>query len=215
MACFAPCKARVNNTCRLNIQKRDRLTVEVGPFLIMNLMRAAVLMALLIRDIPIVSSLVKKTFFRTRLQASYSSFSRLLERLRSDGASLDTNLLATNPDLVISHLQSRRSNPGLLDDVAKIAALRTRRNLSIVKGDAAKGIRKNLSQQIGQLMKEGKTAEVMELKKKVEEASETSAATDADLEIIDAEINTLFSVLPNLLDDRSARIILDCIPRNL
>lgn len=159
-------------------------------------------MALLMRDIPIVHSLVKKACLRTWQQTSHTSFSRLQDRLPANGASLDTNLLATNPDLVTSHLQSRRSNPGLLDDVAKIAALRTQRNLLIVKGDAAKSIRKTLSQQIGQLMKEGKNSEVVELKKKVEEASETSAATDAELVTIDDNINTLFSVLPNLLDDR-------------
>lgn len=115
---------------------------------------------------------------------------------------MDTNLLATNPDLVISHLTSRRSNPALLEDVSKIAALRTERNQLIVKGDAAKGVRKTLSQQIGQLMKEGKSAEVAALKQQVEEASVTAAECDTELVTIDAAINRLFSVLPNLLDDR-------------
>ena len=157
---------------------------------------------MLFRDIPMVYSLVRKACVRTQLQTKYSSCTSLYARLPANGASLDTNLLATNPELVTSHLQSRRSNPSLLDDVSTIAALRTQRNQLIVKGDAAKSVRKNLSQQIGQLMKEGKTEEVAELKKQVEEASESSASSDLELVEIDASINKLFSVLPNLLDDR-------------
>jgi seryl-tRNA synthetase len=50
-------------------------------------------------------------------------------------------------------------------------------------------------------MKAGKSEEVVELKKQVETASEASAAADIELDVIDAKINKLFSVLPNLLDD--------------
>jgi Seryl-tRNA synthetase N-terminal domain len=158
---------------------------------------------MLVRDFTVVNSLMRKTFVRNKLcKTSYSSYSRLQARLPANDASMDTNLLATNPDLVISHLTSRRSNPALLEDVSKIAALRTERNQLIVKGDAAKGVRKTLSQQIGQLMKEGKSAEVAALKLQVEEASVKAAECDTELVTIDAAINRLFSVLPNLLDDR-------------
>jgi seryl-tRNA synthetase len=143
----------------------------------------------------------KSLSFGNKQHAAYSSFSQLNARLPANSASLDTNLLATNPELVISHLQSRKSNSGLLKDVSTIATLRGERNALIFTGDAAKSVRKNLSQQIGQLMKEGKSEEVVELKKQVETASETSAAADVELEVIDAKINKLFSVLPNLLDD--------------
>jgi seryl-tRNA synthetase len=139
--------------------------------------------------------------FGNKQHAAYSSFSQLNARLPANSASLDTNLLATNPELVISHLQSRKSNSGLLNDVSTIATLRGERNALIVTGDAAKSVRKNLSQQIGQLMKAGKSEEVVELKKQVETASEASAAADIELDVIDAKINKLFSVLPNLLDD--------------
>lgn len=168
----------------------------------MNLVRFTLVISMLFRDIPMINSLVRKAVLRTGVHSSYSSLSCVQARIPSNGASLDTNLLATNPELVTSHLQSRRSNPSLLNDVTKIANLRKERNLLIVKGDAAKGVRKTLSQQIGQLMKEGKADEVAELKRQVEEASVTSAATDEGLAKIDADINTLFSVLPNLLDDR-------------
>jgi hypothetical protein len=164
---------------------------------------------MLVRDFSVVNSLMRKTFARNKLcKASYASYSRLQARLPANDASMDTNLLATNPDLVISHLTSRRSNPALLEDVSKIAALRTERNQLIVKGDAAKGVRKTLSQQIGQLMKEGKSAEVAVLKLQVEEASVKAAECDTELVTIDAAINRLFSVLPNLLDDRLELIYL-------
>ena len=156
-----------------------------------------------VRDISFVKSFVKKTNLKHQL-SSFRGFSHsiLNARLPANDVSMDTNLLATNPDLVTSHLTARRSNPALLEDVAKIANLRTERNQLIVKGDTAKGVRKTLSQKIGILMKEGKIDEVNELKRQVEEATVKAAECDAELETIDAQINTLFSVLPNLLDDR-------------
>ena len=128
--------------------------------------------------------------------------SALCARAPANDVSLDTNLLANNPDLVLSHLTSRRSSTELMESVSKIAALRTERNALIVQGDAAKNTRKTLSAQIGQLMKEGKTAEVDELKRQVEKANEVSAAADEAQGHIDRQIDAIFSVLPNLLDDR-------------
>jgi seryl-tRNA synthetase len=158
---------------------------------------------MLIRDISVIRSLVRKVSVRDQLSSSrHSSFTRLQSRVPANDVSMDTNLLATNPDLVISHLTSRRSNPALLEDVSKIAGLRAERNQFIVKSDTAKGVRKNLSQKIGTLMKEGKADEVTELKRQVEEATVKAAECDAELVTIDAKINELFSVLPNLLDDR-------------
>lgn len=158
---------------------------------------------MLFRDLTVVKSLVRKSCLKTQpCRSPYSSFSRLQARLPANDASMDTNLIAANPELVISHLTSRRSKPALLDDVSKIAGLRTERNKFIVMGDAAKGVRKTLSMQIGKLMKEGKAEEVAELKRQVEDASVKAAECDTELVKIDAAIDTLFSVLPNLLDDR-------------
>lgn len=158
---------------------------------------------MLIRDISVIKSFVRKVGVRDQLSSSrYSSFTRLQSRVPANDVSMDTNLLAMNPDLVLSHLTSRRSNPALLEDVSKIAALRAERNQFIVKSDTAKGVRKNLSQKIGTLMKEGRADEVTELKRQVEEATVKAAECDAELVTIDAQINKLFSVLPNLLDDR-------------
>ena len=123
-------------------------------------------------------------------------------RISSEGISLDTNVVSTNPALVLSHLKSRRSSDVILGHVATISSLRSERNALIVEGDAAKGARKTLSQLIGQSMKEGKEAQVLELKRQVEEASVKSAAADDELAKIDADINAIFSIMPNLLDDR-------------
>lgn len=71
-----------------------------------------------------------------------------------------------------------------------------------MKGDAAKAERNSLSQQIGQLMKNKQMDEVAELKRRVEAASLISAEVDAQLSGIDASIDSLLSVVPNLLDDR-------------
>lgn len=123
-------------------------------------------------------------------------------RISSEGIVLDTNLLQSNPDLLISHLKARRSSNQLLDDISKVGNLRKERNAMIVEGDSAKSIRKTLSQQIGQAMKEGNEAQVQELKQKVEQANVQSANADENLVRIDAEINKIFPLIPNLLDDR-------------
>ena len=123
-------------------------------------------------------------------------------RVSSEGAVLDTNLLQTSPDLVLSHLSARRSSAELVDQVGRIGCLRQERNAAIMAGDKAKNIRKTLSQQIGQAMKEGKQDVVSDLKKQVEDANALSESADEDLARIDGEINKVFPLIPNLLDDR-------------
>lgn len=159
------------------------------------------ILSLTMKNIHRSSSLAIKRFLTTDSSSTYPSLS-LRARVLANDISLDTYLLANNQDLVISHLQSRRSKPELLDDIAKIAVLRGRRRDKLIEGDAAKSIRKTLSQQIGQLMKAGKSEDVIVLKSKVEDASAVSASCDSELSDIDAEISRLFSVLPNLLADR-------------
>jgi seryl-tRNA synthetase len=133
-----------------------------------------------------------RSALRTRL---YSS------REPSNLLSLDTQLISSQPDLVVGHLKSRKADVGLIERVLKIKDLRTERNTCIVEGDAAKSVRKTLSKDIGLLMKEKKMEEAEELKKKVEMASADSAASDEKLVLIDREIGSILSLVPNLLDD--------------
>lgn len=88
------------------------------------------------------------------------------------------------------------------DKVMTIKELRTERAHLIVKGDNAKSTRKSLSREIGSLMKKGMTKEVVNLKEEVERATAESHAADEKLVVIDGQINSILSELPNLLDDR-------------
>ena len=146
---------------------------------------------------PAFQNAIRKTLQHSGLYMSTISD----ERIKAERVSLDTNLIASNSDLVLSHLKSRRSSQELINDMMKIGDLRSQRNTLIQEGDAAKSERKSLSQKIGMLMKEKKEDEVGELKAQVEKANAISAAVDEKLNIVDNEINRLFSVLPNLLDD--------------
>ena len=116
--------------------------------------------------------------------------------------SLDSNLLAENPDLVKSHLISRKTNCSVLDDVDSIAALLDKRNKLISEGDVARSERKTLSQQIGKLMKEGDSDQAEELKRKVEDCSCMAASCDDELVQVSEKMNKIMSEIPNLLDDR-------------
>ena len=125
----------------------------------------------------------------------------IYSRPTANDACLDANLIANSPDLVLSHLTSRKSNSDLVNQVLKISSLRSERNSLIIEGDKAKNKRKTLSQEIGIMMKSG-AAEVDELKDEVKKANEISSACDLKLQEIDGEIEKIISVLPNLLDDR-------------
>ena len=115
--------------------------------------------------------------------------------------------------------------------MSTIGSLRSRRNACIVAGDAARGERKALSEEIGLLMrgagkkggpggggaagsaaattgsdkKENETVAVADavavIKTAVEAASARAAAADVEQAAVDAEMGALFAMLPNLLDD--------------
>ena len=123
-------------------------------------------------------------------------------RISSAGISLDVNLIAANSELVMSHLNSRQSSEEQLNDVRKIESLRAKRNHCIVEGDTARNTRKILSNEIGKLMRESKTEEAAQLKKKVEESNQISLKAIEQQNEIDKEIEDIFSRIPNLLDDR-------------
>lgn len=123
-------------------------------------------------------------------------------RLPANDLSLDTNLLSSQPDLVIGHLQSRHSDPMTLDKVFAVKDLHKERNALIFNGDAAKNVRKTLSKEIGVLMKQQKLDEVAALKARVEAAVQEASAADEKLVAIEQSIHEICASLPNLLDDR-------------
>lgn len=124
-------------------------------------------------------------------------------RIPANSVTLDINLISQQPELVISHMKSRRSDEKLLEkNIANIAELRSKRNALISEADAAKNIRKTISQDIGKLMKEGKLEEVEKLKLQVNEATEKANSLDVILDEINNSLDLQLSYLPNLLDDR-------------
>lgn len=116
--------------------------------------------------------------------------------------SLDANLVATNVDLVLEHLKARHVNDKLLEDVSKIPELRAKKNILIVAGDAARNTRKTISKDIGKLMAKGEKEQAELLKVKVEDANILAAKADEELSQIEQNIDTIMSMVPNLLDAR-------------
>ena len=123
-------------------------------------------------------------------------------RISSNGVSFDSGTIAENSELVKSHLKSRKSNSLLFSEIDKIAQLRERRASLIFKGDQARAERKKRSQEIGKLIIEGKNEEANNLKTKIEEYVKISAEADENLMHVDAEIENIILIMPNLLDDR-------------
>jgi len=138
-----------------------------------------------------------------QMSTSSTSTTTNTKRISSNGHSLDTQFVSENLDTVLSHLQARRSSPELIKQVSLISELRQQRNSLIQERDISLNSRKTLSQQIGTLMKEGKgDSEIQALKAKVDEMNELANKATFNLEIIDGKINSIFCIIPNLLDDR-------------
>lgn len=142
-------------------------------------------------------------------KAQFCSSSRVEARPSSSGLSLDTNLIASQLDLVLSHMKARRCDGKILDDITQIKSLREDRNALIVEGDNQKNIRNKLSKEIGMRMGQLKIAEdktdlekeIADIKAQVEDAAKISAECDDKLAVIDKNINEIFTIIPNLLDD--------------
>jgi seryl-tRNA synthetase len=114
---------------------------------------------------------------------------------------IDPNLIAENPDRIRANLARRRADPALNDDVTRIVELSGRRRDLIVERDTLRADRNTLSNQIGQLMKEGKPAEANALKERVTLGNTRTAELEAELEVVEAQRSTLALGLPNLLLD--------------
>lgn len=145
----------------------------------------------------------KLTHSITRASAKLATVvTRLNERPASDGLSLDVNLLADHPDVVISHLHARKADESIVGKVAEVKQLKDVRNKLITEGDSARNKRKELSRDIAMLMKENKQQEVEKLKEKVSEVNAIASKADEELIIIDNQLKSILSFIPNLLADR-------------
>ena len=144
----------------------------------------------------------RKFALRTSARAPFSMNSKCSGRIPANGVSMDIALISNKPEVLYSHLRSRRASSEMVKGVERLSELRSERNAYITEGDRAKSIRKKLSKEIGQLMKNGKHDEAVELKIQVEDANILSAQADTRISSLDSDIDAIFAMLPNLLDDR-------------
>lgn len=153
--------------------------------------------ALVSRSVVLTRSLQRRLRPFRLLQTAGSS-----SRPTANELSLDSILISNQPELVASHLASRKVEQSAIDHVLQIKQLRIERINLIAAGDHAKHIRKALSKDIGMLMKEKKLKEADVLKVQVEAANVESAHADEKLLVVDKQIENILSTVPNLLDDR-------------
>ena len=113
---------------------------------------------------------------------------------------LDIKFLRENPEIVKANIQKKFQDSKLpLVDKAieldvKIRALKQ-------EGESLRAARNGLSKQIGLLMKEKKIEEANEIKATVTRNNERIAAIDPELEEVQAELNKIMLVIPNIVDE--------------
>jgi len=115
---------------------------------------------------------------------------------------LDPKLVENEPDRVRAALTLRNAGDDALSALDRIAGINARRRELIQEGDACRGLRNELSPQIGKLYKEGRGAEAGELKARVAEASKRAKVCEAEQDGLEAERDALLLGLPNLVDER-------------
>jgi seryl-tRNA synthetase len=129
-------------------------------------------------------------------------------RLSRADLSLDLKTIATNLEVVVSHLKSRRASLETIAASESIAASAERRVQLIQERDAALNQRKELSAVVGKLMRIKDTldaAQREELDTAIERSNEAAAAADKaeeELAVIQQEMDRQLAGIPNLLDDR-------------
>jgi len=126
--------------------------------------------------------------------------STTVARFDPDGAAYDARFVAENPEGIRAHLAARRAGAEQLASVGRIEELSGARRELIGRRDAALGVRKALSAEIGQAMKAGDQELAAAKKAEVEAAKGEAEAAEGRLSEIEEELTALFDSLPNLLD---------------
>lgn len=136
--------------------------------------------------------------------ARFSTAVAATDRLSRENMSLDVRTIASHPDLVISHLKSRRASQDTIDAVTSIASLQEQRVALIQERDGFLNQRKEASAIVGKLMREASddNAEEVEAAKQMSnQAAEGAAKAETALEEIQTQVDDLLAGIPNLLDD--------------
>ena len=153
--------------------------------------------------------------------AAATATARVSARVSARDTPLELQLCSSQPQLILSHLQSRGDDSNLHENVLKLAELRVQRNSHVVESNDAKHKKRVLSAQIGKLMAQQTSGQeagaeggdggeagsrCRGLKAEVERINEFIHETDQTIEKINTEIKQNFMLLPNLLHDRLAYV---------
>jgi seryl-tRNA synthetase len=109
---------------------------------------------------------------------------------------LNLKFIQENPELVIERLAVKRFDARAI--VEKVIALYKRRNEVQIEAETQKAEMNQLSREIGQFFKEGKSSEANLSKEKTVELKEQIKNLEGEFDIIDTELAQLQVLLPNL-----------------
>ena len=112
---------------------------------------------------------------------------------------IDIKLLRENPELVKENIKKKfqEHKLGLVDEVLE---LDKKNRQAILKGDELRMNRKNLSNQIGLLMREGKKDEAESIKLKVQEINDELVENEKLEEEYSMQIQERMMKIPNIID---------------
>ncbi len=108
---------------------------------------------------------------------------------------LDVHFVRENFDLVRTKLATRNFDVALLDPFAE---LDTERRSIVRERDELNATTNRVSKEIGNLMREGKRDEAEAMKAQSKQASERSKEIESRLTVIEAELDTILTRVPNL-----------------
>ena len=111
---------------------------------------------------------------------------------------LDINFVRSNLDLVRTKLDQRNFPLEALD---RFSTLDEQRRSLVGKRDDANATRNRESQEIGKLMKSGKKEDAEARRAAVRQLGDEISKYEADLSVIEIELNTLMASIPNLPHD--------------
>ncbi|NEW81849.1 MAG: serine--tRNA ligase [Mariniphaga sp.] len=109
---------------------------------------------------------------------------------------LNLKFIQENPELVIERLAVKRFDARTI--VGKVIALYKRRNEVQTLAETQKAEMNQLSKEIGQLFKDGKSSEANSAKEKTVELKDQIKNLESEFDVIDAELAQLQVLLPNL-----------------
>ncbi len=112
---------------------------------------------------------------------------------------LDINLIRTQPEVVKAAVRARQ-NPELVDVIDQALALDGKRREALREVETLKAQRNTVSKEIGR-MKDAAEREAKIVEQR--QVNERIAALDADLRVIEADLEAAVSALPNLPDPRT------------